>query len=35
MDFTFDFNKNQLESIENILEEELIGLGHCCPVKIL
>ncbi|GAB6094142.1 hypothetical protein JCM14469_03940 [Desulfatiferula olefinivorans] len=34
MDFNFDFNKSQLESIENILEEELIELGVECVVLI-
>ncbi|MGM0451910.1 MAG: roadblock/LC7 domain-containing protein [Thermodesulfobacteriota bacterium] len=27
MDFTIDFTKEQIESIENVLEEELIDLG--------
>ena len=27
MDFTIEFDKQQIESIENILQEELIDLG--------
>ena len=27
MDFTIEFDKHQIESIENILQEELIDLG--------
>ena len=34
MDFTFDFDKKQIESIENVLEEELIQLGVRCVVLI-
>ena len=34
MDLTFDFNEKQIESIENILDEELVELGVKCVVLI-
>jgi predicted regulator of Ras-like GTPase activity (Roadblock/LC7/MglB family) len=34
MDLTFDFSEKQIESIENILDEELVELGVKCVVLI-
>jgi predicted regulator of Ras-like GTPase activity (Roadblock/LC7/MglB family) len=34
MDLSFDFDENKIESIENILDEELVDLGVQCVVLI-